>query len=84
VRVESPWRVAGPPGVVRGRRLTSWPSLKADLTNAGAKWSDNEVVVDESLVSSRKPQDIPGFNREMLAAFGKGAFAARPTDALRG
>ncbi|HVO48193.1 MAG TPA: type 1 glutamine amidotransferase domain-containing protein [Steroidobacteraceae bacterium] len=57
--------------VVRGRHVTSWPSLRADLTNAGAKWSDEEVVVDEGLVSSRKPEDIPAFNREMLAAFGR-------------
>jgi protease I len=63
-------------GVARGRRITSWPSLKADLTNAGAKWTDEEVVVDQGLVSSRKPQDIPAFNREMLAAFGKERTAA--------
>jgi protease I len=58
-------------GVARGRRITSWPSLEADLTNAGAKWTDEEVVVDQGLVSSRKPQDIPAFNREMLGVFGK-------------
>jgi protease I len=57
--------------VVRGRHLTSWPSLKSDLTNAGAKWSDEEVVVDRGLISSRKPQDIPAFNREMLRLFGR-------------
>jgi protease I len=56
-------------GVVQGRRITSWPSLKTDLMNAGAKWTDEEVVVDDGLVSSRKPQDIPAFNREMLALF---------------
>jgi protease I len=63
--------------VVRGRRITSWPSLKADLTNAGAKWTDEEVVVDAGLVSSRKPQDIPAFNREMLALFDRGGAAAQ-------
>ena len=63
-------------GVARGRRIASWPSHKADLTNAGAKWTDEEVVVDRGLVSSRKPQDIPAFNREMLAAFGKGQSTA--------
>ena len=56
-------------GVVRGRTITSWPSLKADLRNAGANWVDQEVVVDKGLVSSRKPQDIPAFNRKMIAEF---------------
>jgi protease I len=63
-----PWTLIDA-GVVRGRRITSWPSLKADLTNAGADWKDEEVVVDKGLVSSRKPQDIPAFNREMVALF---------------
>jgi protease I len=65
-----PWTLIDA-GVVRGRRITSWPSLKADLSNAGAKWCDEEVVVDGGLVSSRKPQDIPAFNREMIALFGR-------------
>ena len=55
--------------VVRGRNVTSWPSLKSDLTNAGAKWLDCEVVVDNGLVTSRKPADIPSFNRKMLEQF---------------
>jgi protease I len=63
-----PWTLIDA-GVVEGRRITSWPSLRADLTNAGAEWVDEEVVVDEGLVSSRKPQDIPAFNREMIALF---------------
>jgi protease I len=63
-----PWTLIDA-GVLQGRRITSWPSLKTDLTNAGADWTDEEVVVDEGLVSSRKPQDIPAFNREMLALF---------------
>jgi protease I len=53
-----PWTLIDA-GVARGRRITSWPSLKADLTNAGAKWTDEEVVVDQGLVSSRKPRTSP-------------------------
>jgi PfpI family intracellular protease len=56
-------------GVTQGRRMTSWPSLKSDLTNAGARWVDEEVVVDQGLVTSRNPGDIPVFNREMLNLF---------------
>jgi protease I len=70
-----PWTLIDA-GAVRGRRITSWPSLKTDLTNAGAQWTDEEVVVDHGLVSSRKPQDIPAFNREMLNLFGAEAGAA--------
>ena len=54
---------------VRGKRMTSWPSLQTDLRNAGADWVDQEVVVDGLLVTSRKPDDIPAFNREMLQLF---------------
>ena len=60
-------------GVVGGRRLTSWPTLQTDYRNAGATWVDEQVVVDEgpfTLVSSRKPDDLPAFNREFLAALG--------------
>jgi protease I len=56
---------------VRGKKLTSWPSLKTDLTNAGAEWVDSAVVVDGNLVTSRKPVDLEDFNREMLALVGK-------------
>ncbi|HXM12817.1 MAG TPA: type 1 glutamine amidotransferase domain-containing protein [Terriglobales bacterium] len=63
-----PWTVIEA-GAARGRRVTSWPSLKTDLQNAGAKWLDQEVVVDGNLVSSRKPDDIPAFNREMIKLF---------------
>src|ERR1700733_10937423 len=56
---------------VSGRTITSWPSLKTDLKNAGAHWVDREVVVDEGLISSRKPADIPAFNRHMIEEFGK-------------
>ncbi|CAB3629399.1 protease [Achromobacter marplatensis] len=53
-------------GVVKGRKMTSWPSLQDDLRNAGAEWVDEEVVVDGKLVSSRKPDDIPAFNRAFI------------------
>jgi protease I len=56
---------------VRGRTMTSWPSLKTDLKNAGATWVDKEVVSDQGLVTSRKPDDIPAFNREMIRVFGE-------------
>lgn len=59
-------------GVVRGRTLTSWPSLQTDLINAGAMWVDQEVCVDHGLVSSRKPDDIPAFNQKMIAEFAGG------------
>jgi protease I len=62
-------------GVVRGRKVTSWPSLKADLTNAQARWVDEEVVTDNGLVTSRKPQDIPAFNRKMIEEFAEGQHA---------
>ncbi|HJQ21336.1 MAG TPA: type 1 glutamine amidotransferase domain-containing protein [Gemmatimonadaceae bacterium] len=58
--------------VVRGRTVTSWPSLKTDLRNAGADWVDREVVTDEGLVTSRKPADIPAFTAKMLEEFGEG------------
>jgi protease I len=56
-------------GVVDGRTMTSWPSLKTDLTNAGAEWVDREVVVDGNLVTSRKPDDIPAFNEKVIELF---------------
>lgn len=59
-------------GIVRGRTMTSWPSLKTDLINAGAKWVDQEVVTDDGLVTSRRPDDIPAFNRKMIEAFAEG------------
>jgi protease I len=55
--------------VVRGRRVTSWPSLKTDLRNAGAIWVDSEVVEDRGLVTSRKPDDIPAFVRTVIDVF---------------
>ena len=59
-------------GKVQGRRLASWPSLQTDIENAGAQWVDEEAVVDGNLVTSRKPDDIPAFNREMIALFARG------------
>jgi protease I len=56
---------------VRGKRMTSWPSLKTDLRNAGANWVDEEVVVDHGLVTSRKPDDLPAFCTKMLEEFGE-------------
>ena len=59
-------------GVVRGRRVTSWPSIQTDLKNAGAKWTDEEVVTDNGLVTSRGPKDIPAFNRKMIEEIAEG------------
>lgn len=58
--------------VVRGRRITSWPSLQTDLRNAGAKWEDSEVVTDQGLVSSRNPNDLPAFCRKLVEEFAEG------------
>jgi protease I len=64
-------------GVVRDRRLTSWPTLQTDIRNAGGNWVDEEVVVDQGLVTSRKPDDIPAFNEKMLEEFAEGKHAAQ-------
>jgi len=58
--------------VVRGRTVTSWPSLQTDLRNAGADWVDREVATDEGLVTSRKPDDIPAFSSKMIEEFAEG------------
>ena len=63
-----PWMLVES-GVVRGRRVTSWPTLETDIRNAGGDWVDEEVVVDGNVVTSRKPDDIPAFNREMTRLF---------------
>jgi protease I len=63
-----PWMLVEA-GAVRGRTLTSWPSIQTDIKNAGGKWVDEEVVVDNGLVTSRKPADIPAFNRRMIEEF---------------
>lgn len=62
-------------GAVKGRRMTSWPSLQTDLRNAGAVWVDEQVVVDRGLVTSRKPDDIPAFNDKAIEEFGEGRHA---------
>jgi len=58
--------------LVRGRRLTSWPSLQTDIRNAGGEWVDEQVVVDQGLVSSRKPDDLPAFNAKIVEEFAEG------------
>lgn len=63
--------------VVDGRRVTSWPSLKTDLRNAGAQWVDAEVVTDRGLVTSRKPDDLPAFNRKMIEEIAEGRHERR-------
>jgi deglycase len=62
--------------LVRRRTMTSWPAIKADMRNAGAQWVDEEVVVDNGLVSSRKPDDIPAFNKKMIEEFCEGRHQA--------
>jgi len=64
----APWILISS-GVARGRMLTSYHTIRDDLRNAGARWADQEVVVDRNLVTSRQPKDIPAFNREMLKLF---------------
>jgi protease I len=66
-----PWLLAEA-DVVRGYKMTSYPSIKTDLKNAGAQWTDAEVVTDRGLVTSRKPDDIPAFNRKMIEEFAEG------------
>lgn len=72
-----PWTIIET-GAARGRRIASWPSLKTDLQNAGAEWVDQEVVVDSNLVTSRKPDDIPAFNRGMIELFSRVRGQAQP------
>lgn len=66
-----PWTLIDA-GLVQGRKLTSYESIQSDLKNAGAQWVDQEVVVDQGLVTSRKPDDIPAFNRKMIEEFAEG------------
>jgi protease I len=66
----APWMLVEA-DVVRGRSLTSWPSLHTDLKNAGAQWVDREVVEDNGLVTSRKPDDIPAFSKKLIELFGQ-------------
>lgn len=71
-----PWTLIDA-GVAKGRRMTSYPSIKTDLINAGADWVDQEVVVDNGLVTSRKPDDLPAFNRKMIEEFGEGVHSGQ-------
>ena len=70
-----PWTLINAGGV-NGKRMTSWPSLQTDLRNAGAQWVDEQVVTDHGLVTSRKPDDIPAFNRKMIEEFREGRHQA--------
>ena len=74
-----PWMLVES-GLARGRQLTSWPTLRTDIANAGGEWIDQEVVVDEGIVTSRKPDDIPAFNRKMIEEFCEGKHDQRTVD----
>jgi len=69
-----PWMLVES-GVVRGRKVTSWPTLQTDIRNAGGEWVDEEVVVDQGLVTSRKPDDLPAFNDKIVEEFCEGKHA---------
>lgn len=71
-----PWTLIDAGGV-KGKKMTSWPSLKTDLANAGAKWVDEQVVADADLVTSRKPDDLPAFTKKMVEAFSHAHAAAK-------
>ncbi|HEY1365718.1 MAG TPA: DJ-1/PfpI family protein, partial [Gaiellaceae bacterium] len=71
-----PWMLVEA-GLARGRTLTSWPTLQTDIRNAGGEWVDKEVVVDQGIVTSRKPDDIPAFNEKMLEAFAERSHGRR-------
>ena len=75
-----PWMLVES-GVVRGKKVTSWPTLQTDIRNAGGEWVDEEVVVTEGIVTSRKPDDIPAFNEKMIEEFCEGRHAQRTVDA---
>jgi protease I len=72
----APW-VLVEAGVTRGLKLTSWPTLQTDIRNAGGDWVDKEVVVDQGIITSRKPDDIPAFNKKMIEEFAEGRHADR-------
>jgi protease I len=71
----APWTLIEA-GVLHGKRLTSWPSLSTDISNAGGEWVDEEVVVDQNLITSRNPGDIPAFNSALLEAVNHGVSSA--------
>src|SRR2546423_9344687 len=72
----APW-VLVEAGLARGRTLTSWPTLQTDIRNAGGNWVDKEAVVDDGIVTSRKPDDIPAFNKKMIEEFAEGIHKRR-------
>jgi protease I len=67
-------------GIVKGRDVTSYPSIRTDMQNAGANWIDQEVVTDNGLVTSRRPRDIPAFNRKMVEEFAEGRHDGRKAE----
>ena len=71
-----PWMLVES-GAVNGRQVTSWPSLRTDIENAGGHWVDREVVVDEGIVTSRKPDDLPAFNAKLVEEVREGRHAQR-------
>ena len=77
-----PWTLVEA-GVVRNRTLTSWPSIQTDIRNAGGTWVDEEVHVDQGLVTSRKPDDIPAFNAKMIEEFAEGKHAEQRERTLK-
>jgi protease I len=80
-----PWMLVEA-GVVRGRTVTSWPSLQTDIRNAGGNWVDREVVVDQGLVTSRRPDDLPAFNAKLVEEIAEGRHeqqAAKAQEAIR-
>ena len=80
-----PWTLIDA-GAVRGKTVTSWPSLQTDLHNAGAVWVDREVVRDDKLVTSRKPDDIPAFNAKMIEMYAESPrmrVAQQPAEVVR-
>ncbi len=77
-----PWMLVEA-GVVRDRKVTSWPSLRTDIRNAGGNWVDQEVVVDDGLVTSRKPDDLPAFNAKIVEEFAEGRHAKQAEKAAR-
>jgi protease I len=77
----APWTLVEA-DVVRGRRLASWPSLKTDIRNAGGEWVDEQVVVDNGLVSSRNPDDLPAFNAKIVEEFAEGRHEGQRTQTV--
>ena len=75
-----PWMLVEA-GVVRGLTVTSWPSLQTDIRNAGGTWVDEQLIVDQGVTTSRKPDDLPAFCKKMVEEFAKGSHDRRPVEA---